>query len=88
MNTHRRLHRTALGVLAITTAAGWSALIAALALRDNDAAAHELLAGAAWACGVATVLLAVSVLQARVHPDDHPRHLQTIRHGFVAEWRR
>ena len=88
VSTHRRHLRTALGVLAILTGVGWSVLIAALALREHDAAAHEMLAGAAWACGIATVLLAVSVLQERVHPDDHPRHLQTITSGLVAEWRR
>jgi len=42
----------------------------------------------AWATGLAATVLAVAAAQEHTDPDDDPRYLETIVHGFVDEWRR
>ncbi len=88
MNSLRRRARLLLGALAAVSGVACCALLAALFLDQPATADPGELITAAWVCGIATVLLAVAAVQEHADPDDDPRYLQTIVHGFVDEWRR
>ncbi|MBA2739010.1 MAG: hypothetical protein M3386_06045 [Actinomycetota bacterium] len=88
MNSHDRRIRALLGVLALVAAVAGCALVAGLLIGEPVAASRQLMLTAAWCCGIATVLLSVAAVQEHANPDDDPRYLRTIVHGFVDEWRR
>ena len=88
MSTLRRPTRYALGLLAVAGAVGCCLLVGALGLDRVDGAARDLVVALAWATGLAATVLAVAAAQEHTDPDDDPRYLETIVHGFVDEWRR
>ncbi|CAN5874980.1 hypothetical protein BH20ACT6_BH20ACT6_03220 [soil metagenome] len=88
MTPRRRSARALAGLLAALTAVACGGCVVVLLLGDPVVASRREVAVAAWACGVAAVLLAVAAVQEHANPDDDPRYLETIVHGFVDEWRR
>ena len=88
VGTRYRSARALAAMLAVLASIGCCVSVVALLLDDPVFVSRHEVAVAAWSCGIAAVLLAVAAAQERANPDDDPRYLQTIVHGFVDEWRR
>ncbi len=88
MSTRRRTLRGFLVLLALVAGIGCCALLVTLTMGQVGTDTSELLEALAWGCGLGTCLLTVAALQEHTDPDDDPRYLETIVHGFVDEWRR
>ncbi len=88
MSSRRRTLRGVLVLLALVAGVGCCAVLVTLMLGQVGTDARQLLEALAWACGLGTCVLTVAALQEHTDPDDDPRYLETIVHGFVDEWRR